>query len=92
MSIQKSFDIGISGPEKKKGWFSWRHPNNVAHEAAKARRMARLEAWQKSFLTIALARAERSPKMQLALLDKRLGRGQGAAKERARLLKQIGAN
>ena len=34
-------------------------------------------------------RAERSPKHQLTLLDKRLGKGKGARKERARLLKLI---
>lgn len=35
------------------------------------------------------ARSKRSPKEQLALLDERLGAGVGAAKERARLQKQI---
>ena len=35
----------------------------------------------------ASARAERSNKQQLALLDKRLGEGRGAKKERARLTK-----
>lgn len=37
------------------------------------------------------ARATRSPKQQLALLDQRLGTGQGAARERARLQAQIDA-
>lgn len=35
------------------------------------------------------ARAERSPQQQLATLDKRLGVGTGAAKERARLAAEI---
>lgn len=34
-------------------------------------------------------RAKRSPTQQLAMLDKRLGKGKGAKKERARLLAQI---
>lgn len=35
------------------------------------------------------ARAERTPQQQLATLDKRLGDGLGAVKERAKLQKQI---
>lgn len=35
------------------------------------------------------ARAKRSPEEQLKLLDKRLGQGKGAHKERSRLEKQI---
>jgi len=34
-------------------------------------------------------RATRSPAQQLAALDKRLGKGKGAKKERARLAKQL---
>ena len=34
----------------------------------------------------AAARAQRSPQAQIALLDKRLGKGVGAARERARLM------
>jgi len=34
-------------------------------------------------------RAERTAKQQLEVLDKRLGKGMGARKERARLLKQV---
>ena len=37
------------------------------------------------------ARRERSPQQQLALLDQRLGEGNGAERERARLLRLINA-
>ena len=35
------------------------------------------------------ARSKRSPEQQIASLDKRLGKGKGASKERGRLLKQM---
>lgn len=38
---------------------------------------------------IAMERAGRTPKQQLALLDQKFGPGVGAEKERARLTKQI---
>ena len=34
-------------------------------------------------------RAKRTPKQQLALLDKRLGKGKGAKKERAQLAREL---
>lgn len=46
---------------------------------------------QRSAQERAEARAERSPQEQLAELDKRLGEGKGAVKERARLQKQLDA-
>lgn len=46
---------------------------------------------QRSAKERAEARAERSPQEQLAELDKRLGEGKGAVKERARLQKQLDA-
>lgn len=49
------------------------------------RREARREAAEE----MAEARATRTPKQQIALLDKRLGKGEGAVRERAVLDKQI---
>ena len=51
------------------------HWDAIKSHAVKAERVAVREA----------ARASRSPREQLALLDQRLGIGQGAVKERARL-------
>jgi hypothetical protein len=38
---------------------------------------------------LAEERAKRTPKQQLALLDKRLGKGKGAEKERAQLAREL---
>jgi hypothetical protein len=38
---------------------------------------------------LAEARAKRTPKQQLALLDKRLGKGKGAKKEREKLAREL---
>ena len=40
-------------------------------------------------ITLAQERAKRTPTQQLSLLDKRLGEGKGARKERAKLAKEI---
>lgn len=49
----------------------------------------RMEARREKAAFLADERAKRSPQDQLALLDRRLGKGKGAAKERKRLRKQI---
>lgn len=49
----------------------------------------RLETRRQEAQERAEVRAQRSPQEQLAVLDKRLGKGQGAARERARLQKLI---
>ena len=49
------------------------------------RREARREAAEE----MAEARATRTPKQQIALLDNRLGKGKGAVRERAALAKQL---
>lgn len=45
----------------------------------------RKEYRQEKAAQLAEARAKRSPQEQIAILDKRLGKGKGAKKERARL-------
>ena len=75
--------------ERNKDWFSWRHQTSEAHEAAQIRRQAREAEWQATMEENAQARAQRSPAQQLAVLDKRLGKGKGAVRERARLAAQI---
>ncbi len=49
----------------------------------------RVESRQKEAAAREDARSKRTAKQQLNLLDKRLGKGVGAVKERARLAKEI---
>lgn len=65
----------------------------VTEAQAKAREVwaARKEAKLESALQRKAEREKRSPKEQLALLDKRLGKDQGAARERARLQTMLDA-
>ncbi|MBI2064682.1 MAG: hypothetical protein HYT62_01365 [Candidatus Yanofskybacteria bacterium] len=85
MSIVARF---VSTTEAKKaGYFSRRHENSNAHRDAQ-------DAWRERHAIECVAerqaeRAERSAAQQIALLDRRLGVGQGATKERARLTKAV---
>lgn len=71
---------------KKAGWFSRRHQTTVEHNTA---RTAWQERQQRKLSRVAAGievLAERTAKERLMLLDSRLGPGQGAARERARLM------
>jgi hypothetical protein len=76
-----------------KGHFSKRHKTSEAHEVASAR----YKAAHGTTVRVQAAnarnqrRSQSSPKQQLAALDKRLGVGVGASKERERLNKLIKA-
>lgn len=73
-------------PEKKKQ-FSRRHATGEAHKEAQATYLAEhgREAHQRKAGERKEARDARTPQEQLKVLDERLGVGQGAKKERARL-------
>lgn len=59
------------------------------HAKAQQARAAKQEAKKQLALSNKESREQRTPEQQLALLDKKFGKGQGAQRERARLLKQI---
>lgn len=67
--------------------FSRRHATNEAYREASATYLAEhgVEARERKADEREKIRDARSPKEQLAVLDKRLGSGKGARKERARL-------
>ena len=85
MSIVSKFTSATEA--KKANWFSRRHENSDAHRDAQ-------DMWRESHGAERVAerqteRATRTPAQQIALLDQRLGVGQGAVKERARLAKLV---
>jgi hypothetical protein len=67
------------------GRFSRRHRTNENHLNAKAKAEAKVSDFHLMAQENAESRAKRSPAEQLAELDARLGKGQGAKRERARL-------
>lgn len=76
---------------RSKGWFSRRHKSAQPHMLAQRERE---DKEQERLFTMAInaeLRAKRTPEDQIAVLNKRLGQGQGAKKERARLAAQIEA-
>lgn len=78
---------------KPAGWFSRKHGNREAHEKARAGYLSRHspEARQGVAEANSDARSKRTPEQQLEFLDSKLGKGVGAARERAKLQKQIDA-
>lgn len=71
-------------------WFSRRHQSDAEHRAEQAERDAYRQTMALNIADRAAARAERTPKEQIAVLDQRLGVGQGAKRERARLSALVG--
>lgn len=70
---------------KPAGWFSRRHQDDVAHIEAGLRKDEAISTWRGRFDELAAMRTKRSSTEQLKVLDERLGIGQGARRERARL-------
>lgn len=79
--------------EKKKGWHSRRHETSRENGDARAAYQAEHgpEARQRKADKREETRETRTPQEQLALLDRRLGVGVGARRERTRLQAQIDA-
>ena len=74
---------------KPSGWFSRRYQSNEAHLAAQQAKMERVQDQILDSIERDEAAKNRTPEEQLARLDKMLGKGKGAKKERARLKKKI---
>ena len=74
---------------RSNGAFSRRHKTGEAHEAAQSEKMARESEFWATIARNKAARAARTDVQQIALLDKMLGKGKGAKKERKRLNARI---
>lgn len=79
--------------EKAQGWFSRRHQTDREHKEAVATYQAEHGpmARKEKAVNRTQLRSEWSSGEQLAILDKRLGLGNGARRERARLQTLIGS-
>lgn len=74
---------------RSNGWYSRKHQNGRAHMEARQEEEARIYEREKVLEDNRKARKARSPQQQINVLDKRLGKGVGAKKERKRLLRKI---
>ena len=70
---------------KQEGWFSKRHQTSAPHHAAQVAKAEKVARGVATMIRNTAERAVRSNREQIAVLDARLGPGQGARKERARL-------
>lgn len=69
---------------KPDGWFSRRHASRDAHDEARRNYRTKVDRQIAAEVNAEL-RGKRSNSEQVAILDARLGAGQGARKERERL-------
>lgn len=78
---------------KMPGYFSWRHQSRAAHDEARGRYLnAHGKAARQGVAEgCAEVRECRTDAEQIAALDKRLGKGKGAKRERARLAARMAA-
>lgn len=77
------------GKPRENGWYSRRYKTSEEHAKVQRKREERVFEWEQTMARNAAARAKRSPAQQIKVLDKRLGKGKGARKERARLTKLL---